>query len=86
MQNRMQRKLCFKIETEADLHYKVINFIKNLPYDLILNAGLGELQDTSEKRIDAFNKGYSKGQPDLLIMNPTSTFNGFAIEFKSPQR
>jgi len=46
---------------------------------------LGELQNTSQKRIDAFNSGYIKGSPDLVIMNLHKKYNGFAIEFKSPK-
>lgn len=82
---QIKTRTVFKIESEKDLHYKTINFIKNLPYDLLINATLGELQDTPSKRIDAFNKGYIKGTPDVIIMNPTSKYNGLAIEFKSPQ-
>ena len=72
------------IETEKDLHYKVVDCVrKNFP-EMILVPGLGELQDTISKRCDAYNKGYVGGQPDLLIMNSTGIFSGFALELKSP--
>ena len=44
---------------------------------------LGELQDTCSKRISIWNKGYTKGQPDLMIMNYHKDYSGYCIEFKS---
>ena len=69
---------------ETDLHYKVIAFIRRFFDDAIIVAGLGELQDTSEKRIDAWKKGYTAGQPDILILNRTRKASGLAIELKTP--
>ncbi len=50
----------------------------------MLVAGLGENQDTEEKRIDSWKKGYQKGQPDLMILNYHKDYQGLCIEFKSP--
>ena len=50
----------------------------------MISAGLGELQDTSEKRISSWAKGYTKGQPDIIIHNYHKNYTGFAIEFKTP--
>ena len=72
------------IETERDLHYKVIDLIRNKFQDLQVVAGLGELQDTVFKRCDAYKKGYVGGQPDILILNQTPYASGFAIELKTP--
>ena len=47
-------------------------------------AGLGENQNTSFKRINSWKKGYTKGQPDLMILNYSKDYNGLCIEFKSP--
>ena len=47
-------------------------------------GGLGELQDTDSKRIDAKRKGYTAGQADLLLMNSNRKYKAFAIEFKHP--
>jgi prophage antirepressor-like protein len=69
---------------ETDLHYKVVQFLRKSFPEAIVVAGLGELQDTKEKRIDAKNKGYTKGQSDLLILNRTRWHNGLAIELKTP--
>ena len=77
-------KKAVNINNESDLHIKVVNCIKNKFLDLIMVPGLGELQDTETKRIDACSKGYRGGQPDLIILSPAKHFSGFAIEFKSP--
>ena len=45
--------------------------------------GLGEDQDTPDKRINSWKKGYLKGQPDLIILNYHKDYNGLCIEFKS---
>ena len=78
-------KLTFKIETEQDLHTKVVSFIKKQYPDSIFTASLGELQDTDQKRIKAFNMGYLKGSPYIIINNLHKKYTGFVIEFKSPK-
>ena len=52
--------------------------------DTILVAGLGENQDTDDKRLDSYKKGYTRGQPDLLVLNYHKDYKGRCIEFKSP--
>ena len=52
--------------------------------DSILVAGLGELQDTEDKGLDSYRRGYLKGQPDLMITNYHKQFRGLCTEFKSP--
>ena len=74
----------FKIENEMDLHSKVVELIRNFYPDSILVPGLGENQDTSEKRINSWKKGYMRGQPDLMILNYHKDYKGLCIEFKSP--
>ena len=73
-----------QILNETNLHYKVIDFIRKFYPDAIVIAGLGEHQDTQRKRCDAFYKGYRGGQPDILILNRHKTFEGLAIELKTP--
>ena len=34
--------------------------------------------------MDAWNKGYKGGQPDILILNRTRNASGLAIELKTP--
>ena len=72
------------IGNETDLHYKVVQLIRNYYPDSILVAGLGENQDTEEKRLDSYKKGYMRGQPDLMILDYHKDYKGLCIEFKSP--
>ena len=72
------------IGNETDLHYKVVQLIRRYYPDSILVAGLGENQDTEEKRLDSYKKGYARGQPDLMILNYHKDYRGLCIEFKSP--
>ena len=72
------------ISNEKELHYKVVNLIRNYYPDSLLVAGLGENQDTEEKRLDSYKKGYQRGQPDLMILDYHKDYNGLCIEFKSP--
>ena len=55
-----QYKLCdspwnkmIMIGNETDLHYKVVDLIRKYYPDTILVAGLGENQDTEDKRLDS---------------------------------
>ena len=72
------------IGNETDLHYKVVQLIRNYYPDSILVAGLGENQDTEEKRLDSYKKGFQRGQPDLMILDYHREYKGLCIEFKSP--
>ena len=49
------------IGNETDLHYKVVGMIRRFYPDSILIDGLGENQDTEDKRLDSYRKGYMKG-------------------------
>ena len=72
------------IGNETDLHYKVVDLIRKYYPDTILVAGLGENQDTENKRLDSYKKGYMRGQPDLLVLDYHKDYKGLGIEFKSP--
>ena len=71
------------IGNETDLHYKIVVFTRKFYPDSILVAGLGENQDTEDKRLDSYKKGYVRGQPDLMVLNYHKDFEGLSIEFKS---
>ena len=63
--NNYHKNNMFLIESENDLHHKVVSFIRKKYNDICLMvAGLGEFQTTSIKRISCWKKGYMKGQPD----------------------
>ena len=72
------------ISSETDLHYKVVDLIRKYYPDSMLIAGLGENQDTDDKRLDSYQNGYTRGQPDLLVLNYHKDYKGLCIEFKSP--
>jgi hypothetical protein len=74
----------FEMLNETDLHRKVIDFIRKYYPQAIIIPGLGELQHTSTMRIDAWQKGYKGGQPDILLANKSHEFIGLAIELKTP--
>ena len=85
MVHKYNEVLTFRIFNETDLHYKVVNFLKRRYPQSLFTTSLGELQDSSEKRLDSFYKGYLRGSPDLTIQNLHKHYTGFCIEFKSPQ-
>ena len=62
-----------------------MRYIRRFHHEALIVAGLGEYQDTSFRRCDAYRKGYLGGQPDLIITNPMNGYNGFAIELKTPK-
>ena len=74
----------FMIGNETDLHYKVEDMIRRFYPDSLLVAGLGENQDTEDKRLDSYKKGYTCGQPDLMLLNYHKDYKGLCTEFKSP--
>ena len=72
------------ISNETGLHYKAVDLIRRYYPDSILVAGLGENQDTEDKRLDSYKKGYMRGQPDLMVLDYHKDYKGLCIEFKSP--
>ena len=83
--HKYNNTLTFKIESETDLHVKVVSFLKKRYPHSLFSVTLGENQDTVHKRIDSFKKGYLRGSPDLMINNLHKRYTGFCIEFKSPK-
>ena len=84
MNHKYSNMLTFKIESETDLHVKVVHFLKKRYPHSFFTVTLGENQDTVYKRINSFKKGYLHGSPDLIINNLHKHYTGFCIEFKSP--
>ena len=83
--HKYSNTLAFRIESETDLHVKVVSFLKKRYPQSLFTVTLGENQDTVHKRIDSFKKGYLRGSPDLIINNLHKHYTGFCIEFKSPK-
>ena len=74
-----------RIENEDDLHINVVKYIKLYYPNVLIHPGLGENQDTKYKRQNSKLKGYTKGQPDLLLLHAHNEYYGLVIEFKSPK-
>ena len=74
----------FVILNETNLHEKVVSYLRRFHDDIIFNASLGEMQDTSEKRIKCYKMGYTSGMPDIFLLENNIEFSGLFIEFKSP--
>ena len=70
--------------SEDDLHKKIVAFIRRFYPDVIKIPGLGEYQTNTTIRTSCYNKGYSGGQPDILIINSHRYYQGLALELKSP--
>jgi prophage antirepressor-like protein len=83
--HRFSKNVTFNMQTEFDLHSKVVHFMKKRFPGSLFTVSLGENQDTSEKRIKSHKMGYIKGNVDLVIHNQSTGHNGYAIEFKSPK-
>ena len=70
--------------TERDLHCAVVAVLRAKYPSAVLVPGIGELPEAGERRLDAHRMGYVRGQPDLMILNPSGRWKGFAVEFKHP--
>ena len=84
MNHKYNDSLTFKIENEMDLHTKVVSFLKKRYPHSIFSTGLGANQDSVNKRIDSFKKGYIHRSFDLIVHNLHKHYTGLAIEFKNP--
>ena len=47
-------------------------------------AGVKMTPQVQGPRLDSYKKGYTRGQPDLLVLNYHKDYKGLGIEFKSP--
>ncbi len=73
------------VRNELELHTAVCHYARSR-YPLVrISPGLGELQDTSDKRIVCYRKGYQGGQPDLIVHARSGQFSGLALELKTPK-
>ena len=76
--------MIININNEKELHYKVVDYTKKYIKEAIIIPGLGEHQHNSNVSADAYFKGYTGGQPDILLLNYHTKYRGLAIEFKTP--
>ena len=78
-------KNAFYMQSEDDLHGKVVKYIRKYYPHAMMNPGLGEFQRTEDLRLEGFRKGYQKGTADLTILNKHLEYSGFCVEFKNPR-
>lgn len=73
---------------EDELHYLIVEHITKIYPDAIINSGMGEHLTTDHARMDARLKGYTGGQPDMIVMRalPNGFHNILAIELKNPNK
>jgi hypothetical protein len=69
---------------ETQLHHAIVKWFRDKYPGAIIIPGLGEFQDSEEKRLDGYSKGYTRGQPDLMIPAKTPSHVGIALELKHP--
>jgi len=83
MKEYTNKMLTFECKNETDLHKKVADYLRKKE-GILFNSTLGELQDTSTKRINSWKMGYTSGICDLFIYENHPQYNGMAIELKNP--
>jgi prophage antirepressor-like protein len=72
---------------EDDLHYKVVAHLRQTySHCMELIGGIGEHLQTNHAKLDAYFKGYTGGQPDIIIIwgLPNGFQSVLAIELKNP--
>ncbi len=70
---------------EMELHTALCSYARGRYPGVRISPGLGEMQDTSNRRIECWRKGYQKGQPDLIVHARSGSFSGLVIELKTPK-
>ena len=79
----MRRSPQLSLKTEKDLRTKIVSFLRSkFPWVPII-PGLGEFQDTSDRRLEAWAKGYFGGSQICSSSRPAKEV-GLALELKSP--
>lgn len=63
-----------RLLNENDLHFKVVEYIRKYHPQTLIIEGLGEFQKTQELRREGWCKGYTAGQPDIIIANPSNGY------------
>ena len=72
---------------ERKLHYKVIRHLQQQYPHVVIIPGLGENQSTELKRIDSHLKGYTSGQPDIILLAKYGVHTDvICLELKCPEK
>ena len=62
-----------ELRNEKQLHYELCKFVRAAYPNVRISPGLGENQDSGQKRAESWCKGYQKGQPYLIIHQRSAT-------------
>ncbi len=81
----LRRTGTYSCVNERDLHTALCAYARNRFPNVRISPGLGEMQTTSERRLERWRKGYQRGQPDLIVHQRSGNFSGLVIELKTPQ-
>ena len=73
------------VRNERQLHYELCDYARKAYPTVRISPGLGEMQDSSQKRLECWHKGYQKGQPDLIVHQRSGNFSGLVVELKTPK-
>ena len=73
------------VNNERDLHTALCKYARDHYPNVRISPGLGEMQTTSERRLECWRKGYQRGQPDLIVHQRSGNFSGLVIELKTPR-
>ena len=76
-------KIIPRIDNEESLHMAVVEHVRKTYPDAIMVCPDIFTQNTDDKRLHAYKKGYCSGTPDLLILQGNNRYNGLLIEFKN---
>ena len=74
-----------EVQNELQLHNSLCEYARSTYPRARVSPGLGEMQDTSSKRVECWRKGYQRGQPDLVVHVRSGNFSGLVIELKTPK-
>ena len=84
MNHKYNDSLTFKNENETDFHTTVVSFLKKRYLHSIFSTSSGENQESVNKQIDSFKKGYICRSFGLIVHNLHKHYTGLAIKFKNP--
>lgn len=71
------------INTEYQLQKEVVKYLRKT--DLLFSiTHTDEMLDNPQKRRDAYELGYTKGMPDIIIYTPNDTYSMLCLEMKTP--
>ena len=78
-----ENKNILNLASEETLQLACVKYLRKCEDSLFSCNGIPDTLDTDDKRINAYNLGYLKGCPDLIIYLSNDKYNLLCIEFKN---